>query len=316
MQILFKDLLTEWLSNKKITIKYKTFICYSELIRLHIAKQLGNYELKEISLQVVQEFINNEIKNGNLKTGKGVSTSLIKLMIYIIKSSLDYAVDCKLINQNNISKIQIPKTIEKFVDAFSQKDQNKIENYIFSRGKRNHFGIIICLYTGLRLGELLSLKWEDIDFEHSMLVVKRTYSFIKNEYGKYINLIDSPKTINSYRAIPLPKFIINILKNQKKSSKSEYVICTNHNTIVNPRSYQRTFEMILKRAGVNKKNFHSLRHTFATRAIENGMDIKTLSEILGHKNSLITLNRYGHSLIDTKIKMINSLAKISIFNKK
>ena len=316
MQILFKDWLIEWLESKKNNIKYRTFLRYNEPIKLHILENLGNVEIKNLSLQMVQDFINTQMGKGNLNNGKGMSTSSAKTMISIIKNSVDYAVDCGILEDNKIARMKNPKSVERYVDAFTTQDQIKIENYIQNNGRKNHIGIIICLYTGLRLGELLSLTWDDIDFEHSMLKVNRTYSVIKNENGEYIQHIDTPKTFSSRRVIPLPPFLLKILKQLKRTSTSNHIINTCHNTLVSPRSYQRTFEKITRKANVPKKNFHSLRHTFATRALENGMDVKTLSKILGHKNPMITLTRYGHSLIETKRKMMNALAKISVYNLK
>ena len=314
MQILLKDWLCKWIESKKNCIKYRTLLRYTELIRLHINDGLGNVDIQNLNLQNVQDFINSQMKSGNLHNGEGLSASSVKTIIGIIKNSLNYAVDCGVISQNKIQRIKNPKSDEKLVDAYSLQEQRKLEAYIQNSGKGNYFGIIICLYTGLRLGELLSLKWSDIDFEHSMLTINRTYSVVKNELGEYKPLFSSPKTFSSHRTIPLPSFILRKLKLLKKTSRSEYVLTTCHNTIINPRAYQRTFEKLTIKANITKKNFHSLRHTFATRAIENGMDVKTLSEILGHKNPMTTLTRYAHSLFETKKKMINSLAKISIYN--
>lgn len=120
--------------------------------------------------------------------------------------------------------------------------------------------------------------------------------------------VDSPKTKSSNRMIPLSKRMIVILKRMKKECHSNYLIATKTDAMVSIRSYQRTFESILNKCNIKKYNFHALRHTFATRAIELGMDVKTLSEILGHKNPTITLNRYSHSLIEYKIEMVNKMS--------
>ena len=130
-----------------------------------------------------------------------------------------------------------------------------------------------------------------------------------NDGNKHIRIIDSPKTAHSRRVIPLPKQILPFLKNIKRRSKCEYIIADGSKPVF-VRSYQRTFELLLKKLDIPHKEFHSLRHTFATRALECGMDVKTLSELLGHKNATVTLNRYAHSLMEHKTEMMNRLGKL------
>ena len=170
-------------------------------------------------------------------------------------------------------------------------------------------GIIICLYTGLRIGELLALEWSDIDFQKAELRVNRTCHDSKNKDGSYCRITDTPKTEHSRRVIPLPRQLIPILREMKKGSSSPLVI-VGERPPLSVRSYQRSFELLLKKTGIPRKGFHALRHTFATRAIECGMDVKSLSEILGHKNPTVTLNRYVHSLMEHKRAMMDKLGKI------
>ena len=164
--------------------------------------------------------------------------------------------------------------------------------------------ILLCLYSGLRIGELIALRWSDIDFTKGLLTVSKSCHDSKNGL-----IIDEPKTATSRRVIPLPKQLLPILKSIKKKSDSPFVVSANGKP-VSVRSYQRSFELLLKRLNIPHKGFHSLRHTFATRALECGMDVKTLSEILGHKNPTVTLNRYAHSLIEHKADMMNRLGKL------
>ena len=194
------------------------------------------------------------------------------------------------------------------MDCFSVSEQKKIENYILQSGKDKLFGIVLCLYTGLRIGELLALTWSDIDFGKGLLFVSKT-CHDGNDGENHIRIIDSPKTVNSRRVIPLPKQILPLLKGLKKRSEGEYIVADGDKPVF-VRSYQRTFELLLKKLHIPHKGFHSLRHTFATRALECGMDVKTLSEILGHKNATITLNRYAHSLWEHKSEMMNKLGKL------
>ena len=168
--------------------------------------------------------------------------------------------------------------------------------------------MVLCLYTGLRIGELLALTWSDIDFGKGLLFVSKT-CHDGNDGQNHIRIIDSPKTVHSRRVIPLPKQILPHLKSLKKRSLCDYVIADGDKPVF-VRSYQRTFELLLKKLDISHKGFHSLRHTFATRALECRMDVKTLSEILGHKNATITLNRYAHSMLEHKQDMMNRLGKL------
>ena len=307
------DWLSEWMVAKQTTIKRRTRLRYNELISQHITQNLGSYYLDELTLEILQNFTTDLALHGNLKTEKGLSSSSVRGIISILKNALDIAVKYGKISTNPCHSLSLPKLVEKKIDAYSKDEQKTIEEYIETHGKNNHIGIIICLYTGIRLGELLALTWDDINFNQNTISINKTFSIIKNEQGIYEKMTNTPKTLSSSRVIPIQKFIIKMLKNLKKQTSSTFVISTNNGTNVSPRSYQRTFESITRNCNVQKKNFHSLRHTFATRALENGMDVKTLSEILGHKSPVITLTRYSHSLFETKQKMMNSLSKFTIF---
>ena len=208
-----------------------------------------------------------------------------------------------------MDKIKRPKTKEKDVSCFTLPQQKKIEQTVLTSKKPKLFGIVLCLYSGLRIGELLALEWSDIDFNKGTIAINKTCHDGRDENGKLCRIIDTPKTTSSKRTIPIPKQLLPLLKEHKKKSNSQYIVSSNGHGIT-VRSYQRSFELLQKRLGIERKGFHSLRHTFATRALECGMDVKTLSEILGHKNATVTLNRYAHSMMEHKKEMMNKLGKI------
>ena len=187
---------------------------------------------------------------------------------------------------------------------FSLAEQKQIEQAILNGKKDKLYGILLCLYSGLRIGGLIALRWNGIDFTKGLMTVSKSC-----HDGKGGLIIDEPKTATSRRVIPLPKQLLPILKGIKKRSRSPFVVSSNGRP-VSVRSYQRSFELLLRKLNIPHKGFHSLRHTFATRALECGMDVKTLSEILGHKNPTVTLNRYAHSLMEHKADMMNRLGKI------
>lgn len=306
----YQQWLNEWLKNYvKTTVKQKTYIRYSEAVTVHITPALGEYELDELTPLNLQCFIADLSESGNIKTSKGLSANSVNGIISVIQSSLRVAYHIGLTKEYIADKIKRPKVVEKQIDCFSLDEQKRIEQAVLNSDDSHMFGVIICLYTGLRIGELLSLEWKDIDFENGLLTVNKTCHYCKDNAGQYGRIIDTPKTESSKRIIPIPKQIIPVIKAHKKKSDSPLVISRKGN-VISIRTYQRNFEVLLKELGIAHRGFHALRHTFATRAIESGMDVKSLSEILGHQSPMITLKRYAHSLLKHKKEMMNNVGKI------
>lgn len=299
----YKEWLFEWLEIfVKPTNKFQTYSKYRTVVHKHILQRLGEKDIGQLSAEILQQFI-AELAAENL------STNTISGIVSILKLSLKIAKNHGKIENLDTNWLILPKTHEKRVKCFSKADQQKIEKFIFESPKTKLFGIVLCLYSGLRIGELMALTWQDVDFAGNCIYVNKTcYDTWKN--NKYLKMIDSPKTENSTRTIPIFKKLLPKLRDMKKHAKSNYVIEGKFDQGISIRSYQYTFERLLKRLGIEHKGFHSLRHTFATRALEVGMDVKTLSEILGHSNPTITLKRYAHSLLEHKSEMINRLSKI------
>lgn len=303
-KMIYEDWLNEWLNNYiKPTCKIRTLERYSQLIDKHITGAIGNYELNELTPGVIQRFISDLLSNGNLRTSHGLSVNTVNCLISVIQCSLKIAYKLDYTTVYIGDKIIRPKTTEKQINCFSISEQKKIESFCAQSKKKKLYGIVICLYTGLRIGELLALKFSDIDFNKSLMYVSKTC-----HDGPNGRVIENPKTQTSNRVIPLPKQILNLIRELKANSHCDYLIA-DYDKPVAIRSYQRTFELLLKRLHIHHKGFHSLRHTFATRALECGIDVKTLSELLGHKNANITLNRYVHSMLEHKKDMMNKLAK-------
>ena len=305
----YKEWLNIWIENYiKPSAKARTYIRYEQLIRTHIAVKLGDLDVNDLTPIVLQSFVTELLNTGNLRTGKKLSPNFVNVIISVIQNSLKTANLVGIAIEYTANKIKRPKTVEKQIDCFSVLEQKKIETHVLNSNKDKLFGIVLCLYTGLRIGELLALTWDDIDIGKGLLFISKT-CHDGNDGKNHIRIIDSPKTVHSCRIIPLPKQILPRLKSLKKRSKCEYLIADGDKPVF-VRSYQRTFELLLKKLDISHKGFHSLRHTFATRAMESGMDVKTLSELLGHKNATITLNRYAHSLLEHKVDMMNRLGKL------
>ncbi len=299
------DWLNQWLEIYiRPSVKVRTYERYKLIIEQHIKDNIGNFDLDDLSPLVLQSFITGLLQNGNRKTGAGLSANSVNAAISVIQSSLKTARLLGLTKEYTADKLKRPKLKEKPVECFTLAEQKRIEQAVMNGKKDKLYGIILCLYSGLRIGELIALQWCDIDFGKGILTVSKSC-----HYGKDGLVIDEPKTATSRRVIPLPRQLLPILKSIKKKSDSPFVVSANGST-VSVRSYQRSFELLLKKLNIPHKGFHSLRHTFATRALECGMDVKTLSEILGHKNPVVTLNRYAHSLMEHKADMMNRLGKL------
>lgn len=306
------ELLTTWLEDyEKDRVKARTYSRYQGLINLHIVPELGSAEIDALSRRDIQDFLIRKKRTGNIKqSGSTLSATSTNLMLTVLNLAFEYACDMEMIEQNPCSRLRRAPEDAKKVEAFTKEEQRLLEQAIAQSNDRRLFGILLCLYTGLRIGELLGLEWQDVDLIEGIIHIDKTVYREKDDNGNWRVCIDTPKTKSSAREIPLPSYIAEMLRIQSESAQSRYVVENKKGERMSIRSYQYMFERLTEKAGVRKLNFHALRHTFATRAIECGMDIKTLSEIMGHKNASITLNRYAHSMMDTKIAMMNKLPKV------
>ncbi len=303
--------LDEWLENYvKPSSKIRTYETYVHLTTDHVKGKLGEYPLDEVTPLRLQRFFTGLMQSGNVRTGKGLSTNSVNSIITVVQTSLKLAFDLGLCKNYVASRVKRPKKREKEITCFSFVEQKKIERFVLESKKRKFLGVLLCLYSGLRVGELLALEWRDVDLTKGVISVNKSCHDGKDEGGKFIRFTDTPKTPSSKRVVPLPKQILPLLKEHKKKSLSQYVIEDDGGKPIFVRSYQRSFELLLKKLEIEHKGIHALRHTFATRALECGMDIKTLADILGHKNPTVTLNRYVHSLMEHKAEMMNRLGKI------
>ena len=306
-----QTLLLEWLEKfQKEHIKARTYNRYQGLIEMHIVPALGDRDISSLSRKEIQNFLINQKKDGNMRNKETLSATSTNMMLSLLNLAFEYACDMEYITETPCIRIRRARADTKKVEAFSTDEQRAVEAEIAKSGDRRLHGIILCLYTGLRLGELIALTWSDIDFKLGTLKVTKTAYRAQNEYGIWNLCIDTPKTESSERVIPLPKYITDMLSQDRDVAKTPYIVENKKAERMSIRSYQYLFERLTEKVGVRKLNFHALRHTFATRALECGMDIKTLSELMGHKNASITLNRYAHSMMDTKIAAMNKLEKL------
>lgn len=198
----------------------------------------------------------------------------------------------------------MPKTEKKQTNVLNAFERKSLENYLLHNQNNTNISVLLCLFTGLRIGELCGLKWGDIDFQNETISGQRTVQIV-NKHGKSEVVIGSPKSKSSVRIVPVPDFLLAFLKAKRKGD--DFYIITGTSKPTEPRTMQNRFKAILKVCGIRNVNFHLLRHTYATVCIENGFDPKTLSELLGHADASIILNRYVHSSIQMKKKYVSRL---------
>lgn len=309
-EMLCRDWFSEYLEHyvRPVT-KRRSFVRYAEIVEKHIEPRLGEFSLQELSPQMLQKHVSELLRGGNVKTGEGLSVNSVNAIITVLQNALKTAYELGLTEEYVGSKIKRPRAHEKKIECFSVLEQKKIEEYVLQSENSRLFGVVLCLYTGLRIGELLALEWGDVDVAGGILRVNKSCYYGKDKNGVYGRITDTPKTQSSVRMIPLPKQLLPRIAREKKKSLSIYLVA-NGTKEISVRSYQRSFSLMLDKLSIPHRGFHALRHTFATRALECGMDVKTLSELLGHKSPTVTLNRYAHSLLDHKREMMNRLGRL------
>lgn len=309
-KLLFKNWIWDWLFYKRDYIKESTYANYSNIISNHIAPNLGQYHLNELNNKIIQKFLLNQYKDGRLDNLGGLSNKTIRDIVAIVKSSLKFAIKEGFIQNLNLDFIY-PKTTQKDkVYTFSKQDEKKLVNYILENQTTKSLGILLSLYSGIRIGELCALQWKDIDFKKNILHINKTLQrvYIKDLITTTSKIIiTNPKTHNAERDIPLNKDFAKELKKFETNPNHYVLSCTN--SWIEPRTYRRFFKRSLIKVGIQKINFHGLRHTFATNCIKLGVDYKTVSELLGHATVNITLNLYVHPQMSQKKKCINLICK-------
>jgi len=249
-----------------------------------------------LTLELSQAFVNKLIENG-------LSVNTVQSVFNLMKSSVAAA-------NSSVFAVKFPKQVKKQVEYLSVDEQKRLEQAAKECGDTNYVAVMLCLYTGIRIGEVCGLQWSDINFTCKLFYVSRTIQRIPSDSEKRTELAFlSPKSATSAREIPLPDFLLEILQDFKRSAKSDYVV-TYKNKPLEPRTLQYRFKRILEAAEVREVCWHTTRHTFATRALENGFDVKSLSEILGHSSATVTLSKYAHSSTVHKRDCMNALSTV------
>ena len=284
----------------KFMVKRSTYAHYSRIVRNHISPDLGDIKIKYLNTNIIEDYINQKFESGRIDNLGGLSEKSIRDIVVVLRQILSYA--------NLNIQFKLPKLKKKEIKILSKKDQRNLEEAVINIHTSYSIGILLSLYTGMRLGEVCALKWKDIDLKKKLIRVSGTMVRIQDveKENKTMVIIDNPKTEYSKREIPINKYLFNYLKEIEEKDKEKYFITGNYK-YMEPRTYYNRYKKISDMVCHEEYGFHSLRHTFATRCIEIGMDPKTLSEILGHSDVKVTLSLYVHPTNKLKDRYMEKL---------
>ena len=300
--VVYNDILDGWLRASKLKTKESTHARYSQLVRTHIKPHLGRYQLSRISTQQIEVFLEHLLSEGRLDGTGGLSPKTVTDILAIIKNTMEYARCQNMAVICNLAKLSV-KGKEKEMRVLTPEEQDALAAVLVHNMDRYKFGVLLSLYTGIRIGELCALQWGDFETNLSTLTVRKTMQRVKNtdnlSNSKTKIIITEPKSQCSVREIPLPPFMVEIAKSFQ-TNPDAFVLSGTVSQYVEPRTMQNRFQTYVKQSGIASANYHALRHSFATRCVELSFDIKTLSTILGHASVNITLNRYVHSSMELK----------------
>ena len=315
----YKELAEEWLKEKKRYVKESTYALYAYEMCTYILPMLEEYELVDITEEILQE-CTFQWQEMRLRDGKTRKNSVIQNWVVLVKQTLNYAVRKGYLTQFKVhiyiapNKKQKANWEEEYI--FTAAEQQKIIRYATTDLTPQVVGIALCLSSGLRIGEICALQWKDIDMENQVVYITKTLQRIYNKESipRTKLVITAPKSISSIRLIPLSSSICQLIRDmQDFGIDGDLYFLSGTKIPFEPRKYRRIYEKILNRLEIPYRNFHCLRHTFATRCVENGGDYKCISEILGHSSIKITMDRYVHPRMEQKreiVEMIGNTVEI------
>ena len=303
----------QWLSRKEQLVKESTFAAYSNIAVNHLLPKFSHFELDAFNEEIIQEYAFELLKKGRLDGTGGMGERSAKDIIIVLKNSLRDAMRLKKIPLA-VYEIRFPNNQNHYkVTVLPPAEQQRLIQAVYLSLTPKSAGILLSLYTGMRIGEVCALRWENIDLENKMInvtqTVQRIYKKDLTGAGKSKLLMATPKTRSSARSIPISQLLLPILRKFQTSDTQTFFI-SGHKKCVEVRTFRTFFDSFLNKNEISKFNFHVLRHTFATRCIEAGGDCKTVSELLGHASVNITLNLYVHPQVEQKRRCVEMMAEI------
>jgi len=299
----FEEWATQWLEEIQGEVKTSTFSSYFYKLKRYVFPTIKHIPLNELSGELGKLLL-KELQ-------KKLARSTIQVIFRIVNKCLNNAKKNGKIITNPFSEIQLPKVKRKKVSALTLSEQMELMEIAQKEKKDRGLPVLLALHSGMRIGEIAALKWEDIDFDSNLIHVNHTYQRIGalNSNDKTQLIFTESKTDSSIRVIPIGKILKKLLLKHRKNSKTSFVFSTNGHPC-EPRLLTYHFHQIRKKANLQKIHFHQLRHTFATRCLESKGDISSVSALLGHSSTQMTLDTYVHALMEQRIHVISKMEKM------
>ena len=298
-----REIAEAWKEYKRPYVKQSTMAAYVLILENHVLPEFGDND--SLHEHDVQAFVLKKIEHG-------LSAKSVKDILIVLKMVMKFGVKNEWMNHYEWD-IKFPVNSQpKELEVLSVANHKKILDYVQHNFTFMSLGIYISLSTGLRIGEICALKWSDINVADGKITVQRTIERIYMVEGekKHTQLvINTPKTVNSCREIPISKELLAMVKPMKKVVNADFYVLTNEDKPTEPRTYRNYYNRLMEKLDIPKLKYHGLRHSFATRCIEAGCDYKTVSVLLGHSNISTTLNLYVHPNMEQKKRCINKMLK-------
>ena len=304
-----------WLTAACSTLKETSIRKYEDILTKYILPEFGHRNLNDITNTELIHFANSLLQEGGANQ-QGLSSGTVLEVMSVMNSIRIYELSHDRPVTYNVKCVNIKRENRK-IRVFSIYEEKQLVDWLLNHMNTVNLGILLCLFTGLRVGEVCALKWENFNFGDDTFSIDKTMQRVRIDTNidntGYMNKktevkILPPKSEQSVRTIPIPQNLNSLLKENYKDEA--YILTGSKNHYLEPRALQYRFKTILKQAGIVDANFHTTRHTFATRCVEQGVDIKCLSEILGHASVSVTLNRYVHPSMDSKRQNMARLSEL------
>lgn len=312
-KMLFGDAAKQWLSLVQVNMKPATLVRYRNDLQNHILPAFEQYNVEDVTTFLVEQFALEKIRSGRCDGNGGLSVKTVKDMVCVTGEVLQYARKRGFSSPCHVRDIRL-KYSDPHAAAITRENQLHLEQYLLCNADLKNMGVLLSLYMGMRIGEVCALRWENIHLSDKVIDIQNTMQRIQIFPENMADGIDAPrprrtkviittpKSSAGNREIPIPQFLAELLSQCIDTSPQNFFLTNDPHKFIEPRALQRHFKRVLNINNIPYVNFHRLRHTFATRCIEEGFDMKSLSEILGHTSVSLTMNRYVHTSMEQKRK--------------